>query len=152
MYRIIIQHIVPKHITPLNAHLKCWATAALKTKTNTAELTIRIVDKKEITELNSRYRHKSNATNVLSFPFDMPEEVKMKIPLLGDIVICADVVNLEAKTQRKSSHAHWAHMIVHGTLHLLGYDHTNEADAILMETQEIIILNSLGFANPYQIN
>ena len=150
MYRIIIQRVVPKEAIPLNTHLKYWAIAALKTKINSAELTIRIVDKKEMTELNSRYRHKSKATNVLSFPFEIPKEVKMKIPLLGDIVICADVVNLEANMQGKPSNAHWAHMIVHGTLHLLGYDHIKEDDAILMESQEMTILNSLGFANPYQ--
>ena len=101
-----------------------------------------------MTELNSQYRHKAYPTNVLSFPFDMPDIEET--PFLGDIVICASVVNEEAIEQNKLPEAHWAHMVVHGTLHLLGYDHETEADANIMEPEETHILHRLGFANPYQ--
>jgi probable rRNA maturation factor len=130
--------------------LKKWAKKVLQKKTEPIELNIRIVDIPEITALNQQYRHKTGPTNVLSFPFDMPEEIDEVLPILGDIVVCAEIVNEEAKTQSKSIQAHWAHMIVHSTLHLLGYDHETESDADLMESQEIAILATLGFTNPYQ--
>jgi probable rRNA maturation factor len=112
------------------------------------ELTIRIVDEAEIAELNSRYRKKNGVTNVLSFPFDAPAQVD--IPLLGDIVICAPVVRREASEQSKSVVAHWAHMVVHGTLHLLGFDHDEPGKAHEMEAMETRILADLGFDNPYE--
>ncbi|MEJ2140858.1 MAG: rRNA maturation RNase YbeY [Gammaproteobacteria bacterium] len=112
-----------------------------------AELTVRIVDESESAALNEEYRQKSNSTNVLSFPFECPEEVELN--LLGDLVICAPVVEREAKQQHKNSRAHWAHMLVHGVLHLLGYDHIEEADAEKMEVREVKILESMGFPNPY---
>lgn len=112
-----------------------------------AELTVRIVDESESAALNEEYRHKSNSTNVLSFPFECPEEIELN--LLGDLVICAPVVEREAKQQGKNSQAHWAHMLVHGILHLLGYDHIEEVDAQQMEAREIEILESMGFSNPY---
>ena len=111
------------------------------------ELTVRIVDRQEITELNLRYRHQDKATNVLSFPADLPDHIDL--PLLGDLIICADVVRQEAIEQHKSPTDHWAHMLVHGTLHLLGYDHIDDDDADAMETLEIAILDKLGVANPY---
>lgn len=111
------------------------------------ELTVRIVDRQEITELNHQYRHKDKATNVLSFPADLPDHID--IPLLGDLIICADVVRQEAIEQHKALSDHWAHMLVHGTLHLLGYDHIEDGEADEMEALEIIILNKLGVANPY---
>ena len=112
------------------------------------ELTIRIVDEKESAELNEQYRHKTGSTNVLSFPFDMPAEVGLN--LLGDLIICADVVKKEAKEQNKEELAHWAHMVVHGTLHLLGYDHQTDEEAEIMETKETQILLQLGYSDPYQ--
>jgi probable rRNA maturation factor len=142
-HHIVIQYAIPKKI-PGVVLLKRWATAALKKCKSRAELTIRIVDVKEMTELNTTYRHKKGPTNVLAFPFEMP--------ILGDIVICAEVVNREAQEQNKIAKAHWAHMVVHGTLHLLGFDHVNEKDADLMEAEEIKILQTLGFPDPYQLS
>ena len=150
MYQVTIQYTIKKIDLPSQSQLKRWSKQVLKLKTTAAELNIRIVDTTEMTELNTQYRHKPSSTNVLSFPFDMPEEIEDEIPFLGDIVICAEVVNQEALQQNKSKEAHWAHMVVHGTLHLLGYDHETDADAAIMEPQEITILQSLGFPNPYQ--
>jgi probable rRNA maturation factor len=151
MHKITIQRMVPKDTMPAQSLLKKWAKKALESKTSPAELNIRIVDIAEITELNSHYRHKSGPTNVLSFPFDMPEEAQEELLVLGDIVICAAIVNQEAQAQDKTQTAHWAHMVVHGTLHLLGYDHETDADAAIMELKEITILSTLGFNNPYQL-
>lgn len=150
MYRIIVQRTVPKNVMPTATQLKQWAKAALKDKIAHVEMTVRVVDTTEITELNMHYRHKTGATNVLSFPFDMPMGLADEPPLLGDIVICATVVNQEAEAQGKLATAHWAHMVVHGTLHLLGYDHEIPADANIMEPLEISILKKLGFPDPYQ--
>ena len=151
MYRITIQRMVSKDTMPTPTLLKTWAKTALeKKKTGAIELNIRIVDIAEITLLNHRYRNKNKPTNVLSFPLDMPEESGETCKTLGDIVVCADVVNQEALSQGKSANAHWAHMIVHSTLHLLGYDHETDEDAAIMEPEEIHILAGLGFNNPYQ--
>lgn len=111
------------------------------------ELTVRIVDESESADLNQEYRNKAGSTNVLSFPFECPQEVELN--LLGDLVICATVVEREAKQQHKTSQAHWAHMLVHGVLHLLGYDHIENQDAEKMESREVTIMDMLGFANPY---
>ena len=132
---------------PAKTAFKQWISAALKTRRDKAELSLRIVDADEMRELNNRYRGANYATNVLSFPADLPPE--LKLPHLGDIVICAAVVEREAEEQHKASTAHWAHMVVHGTLHLLGYDHIDDADAEIMEALEIQILSELNFANPY---
>lgn len=112
------------------------------------EITVRIVDIAESQQLNHQYRGKNNATNVLSFPFEAPPEITLN--LLGDLVICAEIVKLEAKQQNKPEAHHWAHMLVHGTLHLLGYDHINNDDAERMEGLEIFILNKLSIDDPYQ--
>jgi len=128
--------------------LRAWARAAVGREREDAELTIRIVDEAEIERLNSNYRNKSGTTNVLSFPFDAPAGVDL--PLLGDIVICAPVVRREANEQSKSATAHWAHMVVHGALHLLGFDHEQADEAQAMEALEARILSDFGFDNPYQ--
>ena len=112
-----------------------------------AELTIRLVNEAEITELNHTYRNNNKATNVLSFPADLPEHID--IPLLGDMIICPSVVKREATEQHKALSSHWAHMVIHGTLHLLGYDHINEREAEEMENLEIQLLAGLGIDNPY---
>lgn len=127
-----------------------WATQTILLFYEKAEITIRIVTPDESQQLNSQYRHKDKPTNVLSFPFESPLE--MDIPLLGDLVICQQVVEQEAQEQHKPVLAHWAHMVVHGILHLLGYDHLVEQEAQQMESLEIEMLQTLGFANPYLLN
>jgi probable rRNA maturation factor len=121
--------------------------AAIGDRRNEAELTLRITDSAEVQQLNKTYRDKDQSTNVLSFPADLPPE--LNIPLLGDIIISAEVVEQEALEQGKSSEAHWAHMVIHGTLHLLGYDHIDDNDAEAMESLETQLLSQLGYANPY---
>lgn len=151
MYKISIQRATRQAKAPESTLLRRWAKATLSKQIAAAELTIRIVSRKEMTELNSTYRRKAGPTNVLSFPFTSPPEINEDTSLLGDIVICAEVVNMEAMEQGKKNDAHWAHMVVHGTLHLLGYDHEKEVEAVVMEAQEVEILHSLGFSDPYQI-
>jgi len=128
--------------------LRSWVEAVLKGRQSPAELTIRIVEPDEITELNRLYRDKDKPTNVLSFPFD--EHEGLELPLLGDVVICASVVKQEATDQGKALLDHWAHMVIHGVLHLLGYDHIEPFDAEVMEGLEIQILDGLGIADPYR--
>lgn len=137
-------------VYPAEKRIQKWLDTALKVlKIEEAlEVTIRLVDNNEMTELNHDYRGKNYATNVLSFPceWDLPEEPR----LLGDIVIAVEVVNTEAKEQKKKPEAHWAHMVIHGLLHLLGYDHIEDAAAEEMENLERKILAELGIADPYQ--
>lgn len=140
-----------KFAVPSHAQLERWVKSALietSDDTNiTTELTIRIVDNDESQQLNHTYRQKNKPTNVLSFPFEAPDGIEL--PLLGDIVICAPLMMTEARTQNKTPDAHWAHLVVHGTLHLLGYDHQNDDDALEMESLETKILTQLGYADPY---
>jgi len=124
-----------------------WITAALRDERAAAEISVRIVDSAECRELNHRYRDKDKPTNVLSFPADLPPE--LELPLLGDLVICAPVVVQEAREQHKTPDAHWAHMLVHGTLHLLGYDHIEDREAERMEALETEIITQLGYPPPY---
>ncbi len=121
--------------------------AALTGRKDSAELTIRVVENSESHELNHQYRGKNKPTNVLSFPFEAPPGVE--IDLLGDLIICAPVVESEANEQQKTIIAHWAHMVTHGCLHLLGYDHITNDEAEVMEKLEIDILQQQGFDNPY---
>ena len=116
-------------------------------KRDEAELTVRIVDNDESQQLNHQYRDKNKPTNVLSFPFQNPPGVAL--PLLGDLVICKNVVENEALEQNKTLTEHWAHMLIHGTLHLLGYDHIDPQEALEMENLETKLLIELGFADPY---
>lgn len=150
MHQIIIQYTTEKVHSPKKNLIKKWAENALNKNMESAEITVRIVDIEEMTHLNTTYRKKMGPTNVLSFPFSIPDEVDIEIPILGDIVICAEIVNREALEQNKSKEAHWAHMIVHGVFHLLGYDHENDKDAMLMENLEIEVMQKLGFTNPYE--
>jgi len=130
-----------------------WVTETLASQADQCaanlqpEVSIRINDEAEMSALNERYRHKSGPTNVLSFPADLPPEICSG--LLGDIVICAPVVEREAKEQHKSVISHWAHMTVHGTLHLLGFDHVEESDANTMESLERYLLVGMGYPDPY---
>jgi len=132
---------------PHPSQFREWVGATLADRIDGAELTIRIVDVDEMTELNETYRKKPGPTNVLSFPAEIDEE--FEIALLGDIIICADVVQQEAADANIDLLAHWAHMVVHGTLHLLGYDHIQKQEAELMEETETEILTSLGYPPPY---
>jgi probable rRNA maturation factor len=135
---------------PTEEQMSKWATAALlkRTEHEEPELTIRIVDEAESQELNHEYRGKDKPTNVLSFPFEAPAHVP--IPLLGDLIICKQVVEREATEQDKTLTAHWAHMIVHGCLHLLGYDHIEDDEAEEMEGIERVVMAELGFEDPYK--
>ena len=142
-----VQFATEASALPAAKMIRQWAQAALDGVEGRSELTVRIVDEAESAELNHTYRHVSGPTNVLSFPFEAPGP--LRISLLGDVVICAPVVEREAREQGKPAEAHWAHMVVHGTLHLLGYDHQEEGDASRMESEERQILAALGFPDPY---
>ena len=134
---------------PTLSQLSTWvdATLAATEAIPTSELTIRIVDETESRQLNRDYRGFDKPTNVLSFPFDAPPGIELN--LLGDLVICAPIVEKEAEEQGKAQIAHWAHLVIHGTLHLLGYDHIEDKEADIMEALETAILNSLGYPDPY---
>lgn len=137
---------------PDQRQLAAWAAAAVAVGTG-GELTIRLVDEDESQALNRQYRGKDSPTNVLSFPFEPPEGLPADAlpPVLGDLVICADVVAREAAEHNKPPMAHWAHMVVHGVLHLLGFDHQQDDEAERMEAMETQIMATLGFENPYQL-
>lgn len=135
---------------PSLEQMELWISKALEKavfKQESIELTVRVVSKDESQQLNYQYRQKNKPTNVLSFPFDAPSEIDCD--LLGDLVICESIVIEEAKKQSKSAAAHWAHMIVHGTLHLIGFDHVNSSEADIMEALEVSILKDLNIDNPY---
>ena len=132
---------------PTEEQIVQWATAAVQPEGDEVEMTVRIVDEAESHELNLTYRGKARPTNVLSFPFECPDEVELL--LLGDLVICRQVVEREAAEQEKPLMAHWAHMVVHGSLHLLGYDHIEDDEAEEMESLETQIMQGLGFDDPY---
>ncbi len=133
---------------PTEADFRRWCELALRPRTADSELTIRLVDEAEARELNHTWRHKDYATNVLSFPADIPDGL-LDIPLLGDLVICAPVVVREATEQGKALAAHWAHLVIHGCLHLLGYDHIEDVEAEEMEALERELLAELGHPDPY---
>ena len=132
---------------PSEQQFQLWASAALAEVNEDCELSIRLVDEAESAELNNDYRGKNSPTNVLSFPFESP--VPLEPMLLGDLVLCVPVVEREATEQNKAIDNHWAHLIVHGCLHLLGYDHIEDDEAELMESLEISILQKLDINNPY---
>ncbi|MEG9544594.1 rRNA maturation RNase YbeY [Mannheimia sp. HC-2023] len=137
---------------PSEQQFYTWVHKALAVEAKTddfpeSEITIRIVDEVESHELNLTYRGKDKPTNVLSFPFEVPEGIEM--PLLGDLIICRQVMEKEAEEQQKPLEAHWAHLAIHGTLHLLGYDHIEEGEAVEMESLETEIMQALGYEDPY---
>lgn len=133
---------------PSEEDFRRWCELALRQRSADSELTIRLVDESEGRELNRTWRQKDYATNVLSFPADVPDEF-LDIPLLGDLVICVPVVAREAAEQGKPLAAHWAHLVIHGCLHLLGYDHIEDAEAEEMENLERQLLAELGHPDPY---
>lgn len=132
---------------PDEQEIQRWLDEAILPFQTEAEVTVRIVDKEESHELNHTYRGMDKPTNVLSFPFEAPPGIEM--PLLGDLVICRQIVEKEAQEQNKILFAHWAHMVVHGSLHLLGYDHITDDDAEEMESLETEIMQKLGYSDPY---
>jgi len=142
-----VQRVSEAAELPTDPDLRHWAAAALAGQRAPVALVIRIVDEAESAALNRDYRHREGPTNVLSFPFVAPPPVPS--PLLGDLVICAPLVVREADEQGKALPAHWAHLVVHGVLHLLGHDHLNEPDAERMEALERRILAGLGYPDPY---
>jgi probable rRNA maturation factor len=131
---------------PANSEFREWVNAAVGRR-RAGEVVIRIVDEAESARLNATYRRKSGPTNVLSFPAG--RDTAQWTALLGDVVICAALVRREAREQGKSAKSHWAHLTMHGALHLLGYDHVRSEDAKTMEAREIRLMRRLGFANPY---
>ena len=134
---------------PSARRLALWARAAAGRRAARAQVAIRVVTPAESRRLNRTYRGQDRPTNVLSFPAGSGTVAHNEPALLGDLAICARVVAREARTQRKRQSAHWAHMVVHGTLHLLGYDHEGGAEASRMERRERAVLARLGFADPY---
>lgn len=146
-FHFSLQKIFNEGFVPSRYYLQRWVNLALAKHKTSASLNIRIVDKTESADLNKTYRKKSGPTNILSFPFIVPNDVPSDF--LGDLVICAPLIIEEAKIQKKSLIAHWAHLIIHGTLHLLGYDHIHDKDAEMMETLEIKLLAQLGYPDPY---
>ncbi|MCP4388627.1 MAG: rRNA maturation RNase YbeY [Gammaproteobacteria bacterium] len=133
---------------PAEERFRHWTEAALQQEFRQLEQTIRIVGEAESRDLNLRFRDKDASTNVLAFPADAE---RLDYDCLGDLVICAPVVSAEAAAQGKTDEAHWAHLVVHGMLHLQGYDHQQAADTREMESLEIKILDTIGFANPYNV-
>jgi probable rRNA maturation factor len=143
-----IQNASTALLLPSEELFQQWVDTTLNFVTEKEfELTIRLVNIPESQQLNSQYRQKDKPTNVLSFPFEVPDGIELN--LLGDLVICSEVVEQEAEAQNKKVFDHWAHMVIHGCLHLLGYDHINDTEANEMESLEVNILALLEIANPY---
>ena len=149
-YYIDIQHACEDPSPVTDEILGNWATLALTPYRDAAELTLRCVDLEEITHLNHMYRKQNKATNVLAFPASYPKDVELEYPMLGDVIICPAILMQESITLEKTLTAHWAHIVIHGVLHLLGYDHIKEDEAEIMQSIEIQLLAELGFNNPYE--
>lgn len=145
---LTLQDVSDSGDVPGEDEFRQWLLAALEEQN--VKVTVRLVDEEEMGELNHRYRHKPGPTNVLSFPFEDPPGISSSI--LGDIVICAPVVRREAREQEKTVSSHWAHMVIHGVMHLQGYDHRDEQKALAMEARETRIMTQLGFPAPYNEN
>jgi probable rRNA maturation factor len=134
---------------PAAADIRNWASAALGRRAAGAELAVRVVRPAESKRLNALYRGRDQPTNVLSFPVPQLPVASAPRPL-GDLVICASVVREEARLQRKAIKSHWAHLVIHGALHLLGYDHEQDDEARRMERREVAVLKRFGIDNPYR--
>lgn len=153
-HRVIVQDASESGVIPAKPSFRQWARAALPADGPAREVTIRVVDETEGRELNQRYRGRDKATNVLSFAAEWPAGIPADEPEsapLGDLVLCAPVIRREAAEQGKAENDHWAHLVVHGVLHLLGMDHQDEAHAAVMEGREIAILSTLGISDPYRL-
>lgn len=150
-YHIDIQNAADTPLPLSEQELTHLAHLALRDNIEKAELTIRLVNSDEMIHLNTSYRQQNKTTNVLAFPSMIPKEVELEYPLLGDVIICPDVLVQESKELKKGLKEHWSLILIHGVLHLLGYDHIKEADAEKMQAVEIKLLAELGFSNPYEI-
>jgi len=149
-YYIDLQHACSDEIPVSDIILRKWIKLTLAPFIPSAELTLRFVDEAEMIKLNSTYRNLNKTTNVLAFPASYPKEIELKFPLLGDIIICPAVLLQESNTLGAQLISHWAHIVIHGTLHLLGYDHIKEEEEAIMQEIEIKLLKNLGFSNPYE--
>jgi probable rRNA maturation factor len=147
MTKVYLQIASKSAHIPTLTQFKRWINLVLRQQNVKGDISIRIVNKAESAKLNQHYRQKNGATNILSFPLEPIADVPMK--LLGDLVICAPIISQEAKQQNKSTLAHWAHITMHGTLHLLGYDHIKDNEADIMENLEITLLRQIDINNPY---
>ncbi|MEE9338773.1 MAG: rRNA maturation RNase YbeY [Methylococcaceae bacterium] len=143
-----IQSVSQSGQLPSQEQFQYWIDAVLSNSTQDSEIVIRIIDESEMIQFNEQYRGKKGATNILSFPFDVPDGIASN--LLGDLLVCAPIVEKEAQAQQKKIEHHWAHLIVHGLLHLLGYDHIENEEAEKMEALEIKILKKIKIKNPYE--
>ena len=148
-FYIDIQNTLPDALPVTDEELTRFAEMALDGRLPSAELTIRLVSPDEMIHLNHTYRKKNAPTNVLSFPFSLPEVVELECPLLGDVIICPEVLDREHQEQHKTVKEHWALIVIHGVLHLIGYDHIRDDDAKIMQGIEIQLLERLGYDNPY---
>ncbi len=148
--KINVEYMSNASELPAEAMIAHWAQAALQGHERYVEVGVRIVDESEIIELNQRFRKKAEPTNVLSFPFEDPPGTQTDV--LGDVVVCAPIVSSQAQTEGKPLSAHWAHMVVHGIMHLRGYDHETPEEANAMEHMETRILEGLGFPDPYALS
>ncbi|MCX7119058.1 MAG: rRNA maturation RNase YbeY [Legionellales bacterium] len=146
-YHIDIQHACHNPAPVDDAMLTLWAETTLQSFRPAGEITLRLVEPEEIAALNHTYRQQNKPTNVLAFPMQLPAAVQMDCPLLGDVLICPNVLATEANP--KKLQAHWAHIVIHGVLHILGYDHIQSEDARIMEEQEVMLLAKFGYDNPY---
>ena len=150
-YHIDIQ-VATNESLPLNENeLTQLASLALRDHQKDAELTLRLVDAEEMIYLNNTYRKQNKTTNVLAFPSSLPEGIELDCPLLGDVIICPQVLAEECLQFNKSLKEHWSLILIHGVLHLLGYDHIKEEDASIMQNLEVKLLAEIGYDNPYYI-
>jgi probable rRNA maturation factor len=148
-YHIDIQKACDDYIPVPDATLSKWALLPLERIQDSGEITLRIVSSGEIQHLNLTYRKQDKPTNVLAFKSDIPEQIMLDTPFLGDVIICPAILKAESDNLNKPLVNHWAHIIIHGVLHLLGYDHINDEDAAIMQPVETELLARLGFEDPY---
>lgn len=150
MINLIVENASSIEAIPSPEQFELWIHLATESQQAVGEINLRIVDPQESQQLNCTYRGKDKPTNVLSFPFEPFPGITVESPMLGDLAICASVVQAEATSQHKDITAHWAHLCIHGVLHLLGFDHQVDTDAHAMESLEIKLLAQLGYPNPYE--
>lgn len=147
---IDVQRATDEDIPIPLSQIEHWATAVLDAMNTQAELSIRLVDEQEMTRLNFDYRQINKSTNVLAFPASIPEYIALEVPLIGDVIICPTVLKKESLEQAIPLAHHWAHIITHGILHLLGYDHLEDNDTLVMQQHEVNILARFSINNPYE--